>query len=629
MSTYTAIIGDPRSIGASVTNSSTGSSALRLNPAVASARVRVLQSPHIVMSAVGGLISCDFTIPVEEAQLWRPVVKYGSVCWLFDGQTPIFFGYLETPTWSADGSCLVEVSGPWALWSRERFREAWDVWDMNLLQRGTGANEAKAGQATLNSDGTFTLSIPNGTTLAIGQGVSVDFLLFGETAQTYDDKAVTAFEFNMTDSNNLGANIRVRVLGKATAAASTGDQLYDTAALGATGLQGAANIAGTNQGATGWPSSSGYRCLRLEMIRTAGSGAVASDTYATFNRIRFGTREALFPSAGGTIDTAAIARDVVTARPSPTVTEPLINEFWLSSVVLAGGDTNSTVYALIGGGVGGALNPTTGTGTAPNSGVGVNGFSALEWQSPTEVLTNLVGIDTCHVGFYLPYGGRAGYDMPGAAARDVGSWWLSPPPQLFYQAFPDPVYAPDYTIHVRDGAEVAQDTAPQPLVDQAYVNYNTLRGRQLSEVQVDADVRNYLYAQGFRRSEDWALQPSVGDDAQARQLAQQQMTARRQPSTGATITITNDDASRYPIRKAGAVVSKLATVRPGSMRIIGAASGGGLQAGYATQVEWWGQTLTQPETLQITLGQPGEPPTRQAHGHLVNRTLRTRRAVLR
>jgi hypothetical protein len=205
---------------------------------------------------------------------------------------------------------------------------------------------------------------------------------------------------------------------------------------------------------------------------------------------------------------------------------------------------------------------------------------------------------------------------------------LSAPPQLYYQAFPDPNYAPDYTIHTREGAQVDSTTQAQPMLDVAYVNYQNLRGRQLSVVAEDTNTMNYLRAQGFRRAEDYTIQPSVGDSVLATALGQQMMATRRQPYASATVTIQNDGSARYPILKSGATVSKLATVRPGSVRIVDVPAAGGLRSGYATEVEWWGQTLSSPETIQITLGPPGKVSQTMAHGNLAKRIHRERRRIL-
>jgi hypothetical protein len=290
-----------------------------------------------------------------------------------------------------------------------------------------------------------------------------------------------------------------------------------------------------------------------------------------------------------------------------------------------GPDTNTSQYTW-------GRDPVVGTGSAPNSGVGVTGFSALEWQAPTDIIEDLAAVDTCIVGFFLPYNGRSGYDPPGAfissggPGSDVGSFWLSPPPQLVYQPFADPIYAPDYTIHAKEGAQVELDTSAQPLIDALHVNYQTQKGRQLSVVTEDTDPRNYIRAQGFRRAEDYTIDPSVGDEATATSLGQQVLSTRRQPFAAATITIELDGASRYPILKGGAQVPKLATVRPGAMHIVDLPGSSGLRAGYATHLEWWGQTQTSPEKLTITLGQPGQKTKKRALGHVVSGYLKRRRS---
>lgn len=632
MATYTAVIGDASSVGSlgflrgSPTGTTTGT---RRNPTVASARIRTIMAPHIIQATPGGLISCDFTIPSWEAQRYRSTLRYGATVWLFDGATPIFYGYAEQPTWNPDGSCLMNVSGPWTILSRAQMREAWELWDMSLLNPGANPADNGNGQVNLANDGSLRLSFGVGSAIALNDRVSVEYVLFGEAVGNFDGKLISAFEVDIATAAFSGsANLRFRVIG-CTAPGASGTTLYDTNAAGSSGIQGALNLHGTGGGAGVW-GGAGFRCLRFQLVASGGAvaGGATANSYVVVDRIRIGTREALFPVAGSAIDTAAIARDIININtPSGSfLAFDTPQEFWPSQVNPGATDTNSEVYQW-------GLDPMTGTGAAPNSGVTVTGFTALEWQDPASIIAALAAIDGCNVGFYLPYNGRGGYDPPGspvntAGPADVGSMWLSAPPQLYYQAFPDPNYSPDYTIHTREGAQVDSTTQAQPMLDSAYVNYQNLRGRQLSVVQNDASTLNYLYAQGFRRAEDYTIQPSVGDSVMAATLGQQMMTTRRQPYASATITIQNDGSARYPILKAGAMVTKLATVRPGSMRISDVPAAGGLRSGYATEVEWWGQTLQSPETIQITLGQPGKVSQTMAHGKLANRIHRERRRIL-
>lgn len=635
MSTYTAIIGDTSSVGTQAANQDPSSTtANRRNPAVATARIRSILNPHTVSDSVGGFISADFTIPPEEAQLWRPLLRYGAVCWLFDGATPIFHGWLEKPTWGDDGSALINVSGAWLVLGKALTREAWDLWDMTLLTRGTGANENKSGQFNVNSDGSCTFSFPNGTVIAASDRVSVDYLLFGETAGANDQRLITAFEFDISDAAGtaLTANRRIRVLGKANAATAGGDLLYDTGSTGSTGRQGALNLHGTNQGAVQWTINEGYRCLRIEYIYTVGV-TVSADQYVTLDRIRIGTRENLFQSVSGGVvnllDTGQLARDLLKVRgvttPNPNVFD-MPQEFWPSAIIADTTDGNTGVYQR-------GLDPRIPLSSCPDSGIGVTGFTALEWQSPADILATLAAIDARHIGFYLPYNQRGGYDPPGlnitgGGKSDVGSWWLSAPPTLFYQAFTDPVYNPDYTVQTQEGAQIEQNTDQQPLIDVEYVNYQTLRGRQLSQVLIDADTRNYLYAQGFRRAEDYTFQPSMGDNQGPVALGLQNLVQRRQPYQAATITIQNDGTGRSPILQRGASIPKLATIRPGSLHITDVPAGSGLRSGIATHVEWWGQTDQAPETVQLSLGVPGRPSGHAITlGHIVHGHRRRRHSI--
>lgn len=646
MATYTAIVGDTASVGGGLLSAANGIavagnvSAERRNPQLAAARIRTIMNPHIVSSAVGGLLSADFTIPAEEAIRWKPMLRYGAAVWLFDGNTPIFYGWAEQPVWTLSGDCQMTLSGPWILLGRARMREAWELWDMTLLTPGTGANENKNGQRTINSDGTLTLGWPNGTVLATNDRVSVDYLLFGEVAGPSDGKLICAFEVDVTDNNftGIGASATFKVIGKSsTIVGSTpNDVLYSTTTATSSGKQGATNLNGTNQGAAAWPTVNnvGYRCLRFELIYTGAGVTIGADRYVTLDRIRLGTREAMFPVAGASMDTAAIAKDIFTTKLTGTTSGvmgipfgDLPQEFYVSQVKLGATDTNSRPYFW-------GLDPRNGTLTSPNSGIGVTGFNALEWQSPADILAQLAAIDGSHVGFYLPYNARGGYDAPGCSVSttiggaDVGSYWLSAAPQLYYQAFPDPGYAPDYTIHTRQGAQVEPNVDAQPLIDVLYVNYQTLRGSQQSIVTGDADIRNYAYAQGFRRADDYSIQPSVGNSTLAASVGQQTLNTRRQPSAAATVTIENDGSTRNPILKGGCVIPRLATLRPGSVRIVDVAASSGLRAGYATDIEWWGQTISTNERVTLTLAQPGQVSQQRAQGKLANRIHRERRRLL-
>lgn len=54
------------------------------------------------------------------------------------------------------------------------------------------------------------------------------------------------------------------------------------------------------------------------------------------------------------------------------------------------------------------------------------------------------------------------------------------------------------------------------------------------------------------------------------------------------------------------IVTKLATIRPGSIRLADVNSSSGVRAGYATHVEWFGGTLDSNEHVEISLATPGQ-----------------------
>jgi hypothetical protein len=147
-------------------------------------------------------------------------------------------------------------------------------------------------------------------------------------------------------------------------------------------------------------------------------------------------------------------------------------------------------------------------------------------------------------------------------------------------------------------------------------------------VQSDATSKNYLYAQGFRRADDYTLQPAVGDIQQAQALGQQNLAARRQPTAAATITITNDGSSRTPILTGTGANIKLAQIRPGSIHITDIQASSGLRAGYATHIEWWGATLGTNEHVELTLAAPGQLRAQRALSIAALRANRQRVTIL-
>ena len=593
MATYTAVIGDVTTIGRSVALSTSFLvSTNRRSPQVASARVRTIMNPHIVSDSIGGLISADFTIPAEEALRLKPSLKYGAVVWMFDGRTPIFYGWAAQPVWTQTGDCQMTLLGPWQLLGTIRWREAWSLWDLTVLKQGLGDN--RAGSVTLTTNPSLDLSFPQGATLAANDTISAEYTLYDEPIGNFDARLIQAFEFNVRAVNNLGASFQIQVLGK-----PAGDLLWSGSTTGGSLRQGAQNLHATNQGGL-WPRT-GYRTIRIQLKTTLARTPLGNDTLASFDRIRFSTREALFESATGSpADTGAIAEDMLLPRWSNGAfgyfSTPL--EFWASNYSVPAGD-ETAVY-------GWGRDPVVGTGTAPLSNVGVTGFTALDWQSPAEILTSLAAIDGYNVGFYLPYNGALGYDPPGAAGTDVGSFWLSAPPQLYWQPWADPASSPDYTIHTQEGAQVTPQPDQQGMSNLMFVNYQTLRGVQQSVGVLDSDAKNYLSAQGYVRADDFTVEPSIGDSSIGTSLGTQALNLRRNPSAAASVVIEQDGSARYPILKQGAVVTKLATIRPGSVRISDVPAASGLRSAYATHVEWWGQTIDSNERVELTLSSPGQ-----------------------
>jgi len=610
VSQITALIADTSTVGyvglqVGITGSDSYTSyKIRRNPQNAVARVRTVMNPHIVQEVPGGLISADFTIPAEDAQRWRPMLRYGAYCWLFDGQTPIFMGQLQQPTWTAAGDAQILVDGPWVMLGKSRQREIWELRDFSVWTRSPGSQERRDGSDKLLSDGSLQLSYTPGASVATGKSVSVEYFPPGSSGGglTLDAPLITGFEVHVSDASfNGDPNLVFRVQAVATPGAA-GTTLYSTTATGTSNRQTADNVFGEN---VGGGFTTGTAGLRVGLF-TTGTVATGTGSFVVVDRLRITTRQGLMPANSATQDTAAIARDMLQPRQGTTISGLKLPEaFWPGAITNIGSYDASVKYGR---------DAVTGTGTAPDSGIGVTGFNILDMTSPSEILMNLAGIDGYHVGFYLPYNGRGGYDA--GNVNDTGSLWLSARPQLFYQAWPDPRTNPDYTIQIREGATIEDADQRQQLLNMAYADYQTRKGLLLGSDATDGDpalsisgantqALNYLSNQGLRVAESWSIEASASSDL-ADHLTQQMLATRRNPVSAATVTITNDGTTRWPILQDGAQIPHLSIVRPGSVRVVDAPAAGGLRQGYATRVEWWGQTLNEAEHVELTLADPGQ-----------------------
>lgn len=611
MSQITAIIADTSSVGYARGLMDVGgdytSAKSRRNTQNAVARIRTVMNPHVVQEVPGGMISADFTIPAEEAQRWRPMLRYGAYCWLFDGQTPIFMGQLlDQPTWTPAGDAQVVVSGPWVMLGSSRMRDVWELRDLAVWSQSPATNERRDASTQVRGDGSLLMSFLQGSSVNSGQFAAVEYVLPGSSGSgvTLDLPVITGFEVHISDAAfNGNANVvfRVQAIG---IYGDTGTNLYNTTSTGSSLRQTADNVFGENTIGT----FTAPRGLRMGIFATANITA-GGGVYVVVDRMRITTRQTIFPTSASSHDTAAIARDIFLPRRFPGGGVPSLRapeQFWPSSSSIA----TTTYDAQIPYG----RDALTGSGTAPDSGVGVTGFNVLDMVSPSEILLQLAGIDGYHVGFYLPYNQRGGYDT--GNANDAGvSLWLSARPQLYYQAWPDPKTSPDYTVQIREGAAIQDDDQRQKMLNVAYANYQTNRGLQLTSDAVDGDPGfvgaastnslNYLTNQGFRAVEDWSIDASVNTDT-ADSLTRQMLAVRRVASAASTVTITNDGTARFPILKNGAQIPHLSQIRPGSVRIVDIPSAGGLRQGYATRVEWWGATLDQPERVELTMSDPGQ-----------------------
>lgn len=610
MASYSALIAPIRNIGTSrLAITQTSGQWFDSLPDIC-ARFRRITSPHIVIDATGGFISADFVIEPEDAVTYLAHIRKNATTWLFDGQTPIFYGQLDSATTQNDGSVLVAVNGFWQVATAARMREVWDDWDATRLK--PAPVNLRSASITTNSDGTIHLSFPNGTVVTNSDKAAVDYYLFGEAAGSRDNKQITGFDVDIAAASY--GQFQFAVYGKPSPTSGSSDTLLTTTSTG-TFKQGAV--------ADSWPSATGYRCLRFSFTCVTGT-TTTSDHYVQLDRVRVSTRESsfhAFSTAG--IDSALIARDVFNQKAEALDRYDIPLDFWRQE-----DGTGRFIYGANGtyADASQAGDPVTGQGTCLNSGVKLTGFNIVDWTAPTDILTTLAQFDGSQVGFYFPVNQRTGYflggpgDRPGAGGF-YPSQWLSAPPMLTYKPW-SALTSPDYYVSLEEGATLVPDPNEQPLLNAEYVNYQTLQGFSASVVTEDttlgsptyAAYNDWLTANGYRRAEDYTIQPSIGttdgsNASTAASIGTQLIGLRNRPSAAGQITIEKNATSRYPIIDGnGAVPPKLALLRPGVYRVVDAPTTKATAVGRATHIEWWGETLTKPETVQITLAQPGQLP---------------------
>ena len=616
MASYTALIAPCRNIGSSYANNTQTSGIWFDATGSRPARIRNIMSPHFIAQATGGFITADFVIPPEEARPNSTMLRQFSPCWMFDGQTPIFYGLLDAPTWQSDGSVLITVNGWWQVLMSSAMREIWDDWDTTRLVTYSG--NARAGNFSMDSDNSLTLGFGNGSVVALNDRVAVDYLLFSEPVGFRDNKQILEFDVHIGTAS-YGSDFEFQIIGRQDAhAGGPFDVLYSTSSATAGSIL---------QASGSWPVTTGYRCIRLQFIASLGSGTLSTDRFITLDVVRMSSRVGFlgaFTSAGN--DTGAIARDIFVQTSEPLDRYDIPEEFWRPQL-------GSGAYPY---GANGqfadnsqAGDPVIGTGTCLNSGNLITGFNVNTWSPPTDILSQLVAFDGSLCGFYFPINQRTGYYLGGPGDTNpsfpnlLPSQWIGAPPQLVYKPWSS-ILNPDYYLSIEEGAQVVPDASEQPLVNAEYVNYNTLQqktfgGQQVSIVTENSigtpdygAYGNYLTANGYRRAEIYTIQPSVGtidasNTATASLIGKQIIALRSQPVSSGTTTLTNDGAARWQVWGAnGAVPPKLSMLRPGVYAVVDLVNKKKTAVGKATQIEWWGQTLNSPERVEITTGQPGQ-----------------------
>lgn len=595
MAYYSALVA-PLSPGSALLNQ--GNTVIGSNPAAffgtngySVARISPITQPHYVIEDPGGFIAADFVIPSEVAGLRLGQLQVDAFCWLVDGSTPIFYGKIASqPTHATNGDMLVSVNGHWVDLHQTRMREIWDDQDMAKWLPNEGNDHSP--QLDLTSNGRIRIQWNAGTVLANGNRAQLDYFLFNEPVGTRDTKKIVGFDINCVDDIALGdAKIAFRVYGRPDANIGAGaeDQL--------TGITGPAGSFSVKEGAVAdsWASSSGYRCIRMGM-QAISAGTMGADRFLTFDRLRIATRETLFTVFGSPPSSSDIAADVFRRHTSSVNWLDTPPTYWRDSASLTafGGDPVQR-------------------GVAP-SGVDIDSMVFTTWTSPADVLSALTTIDGFKAGFYFPSSLLGWWD-----STDVP--WPLMMPELSYTAWSS-LSSPDYRVSIRKGAQPEMDDSPQPLITDLYVSYEHANGRAFSVYVQDDSTVNYLYAQGVRRSEDYNIESPVGD-AVALALADQVFTLRRQPVAAGKVHLWANRPGSV-VDANGANLARLSDLRPGVVEVTDL-PGTSFKTGRATRIEWWGETLDEPEHVELELTHPGKvnlPRRLGAVGVLAQRTVR-------
>ena len=398
--------------------------------------------------------------------------------------------------------------------------------------------------------------------------------------------------------------------------------------------QGASNLHGTNQGGVQWPSTSGYRCLRFEIHHTVGV-TVSADQYVTFDRIRIGTREALFPAVSGGVvdplDTAALARDVIAPLNDSAASlgvYPILHErdsrpssSSSRRRQLTVTDTDTSAYMW-------GLDPhdrhrhraeqrhrhhrlhRAASGKAPPTSSPVSPRSTAATSAST-CPTTVAAATTRPAAFSAgPTSAHSGSQRHHSSTTRRSATRTT---------------NPDYTVQTQEGAQSRpRDGTAQPLIDYLYTNYQTHQRPAAKHHPAGREpIRTIAFAQGYRRVEDYTIQPSVGDNQTPMSQATQYLAQRRLAVSSATVNITNDGSTRllhHETRLRHPTPRHHPTRQPPNHRLQHSRHH---QRRLRHTRRMVGRIRRRPEQVELTLTQPpGQVSAQRTHGKLANRTLR-------
>jgi hypothetical protein len=541
-------------------------------------RIPIVTDVRATQEVPGGWTEASFTIPAASRRHGLESLPHSALdlpVWIMDGLSRVFHGVIAKVIPDDQGGLQVTCDGAYRLLGATRMRAIWSDSDLTQLVQAPGS--AGGASMMIDASGRLVLSFPKDHSFAAGAYIAADYFAFGEPVGVRDSKKLDSWKITLGSASTYtgAANLEVRIYGLASPSDATPVllQTFDSSSTFPSTRMEVAQTGHLGDNTVNWPSTTGYRCLRVGLYAAGAVGAAANDHAAVITQFSVSTRG---------------RADVGLATPFPS-TSAIVKDVWGDGQTY---DLHAYAVEEYAATTGGQV-----TANIADSGQKAFGIAFKEWSSPQEIIEAMSALDGGICGMWGPTRSPSGGHVVAAGNTTVNPWYRQPA-ELTYKQWNN-LSNPDYHVRLGRGAEWVPDGQPDDLVSANYDTYSSLKGTPLSVFTEDATAENLTYEQGLHTAADNTIDPSV-DTQTATTLSATYNRLRRQPALSGTLTLRGDRPGswEYP---GGARGPRLYEFRPGVVRIVDAK---GPKAGRITRLEYTARNGSEPETLVLTVNSP-------------------------